>query len=235
MRVRAETLLQDLIAAGNPDLDYVAALSRRVALLADSPRPLLFGRIDEEIGGDVAYRPSPRRGRPGRPCRHRLAGAGRGALLPSQSPRAAGSRAAAPDHGGPPRGRRRRRRHLRRQRRGGRFHPTPRRRCPAGRARTGAYRRDARHRRHDPGRAGRDHPCATGPAPHRAGRTGHREDGGGAAPRRLPALQPPCSSRETACSCSARAAPFFATSPRSSPRSARRRSCRRRSPTSPPR
>jgi DNA helicase IV len=51
MRARAEGLLQDLIAAGNPDLDYVAALSRRVALLADSPRPLLFGRIDEEAGG----------------------------------------------------------------------------------------------------------------------------------------------------------------------------------------
>jgi len=50
MRSRAERLLQDLIAAGNPDLDYVAALTRRVALLADSPRPLLFGRIDEEGG-----------------------------------------------------------------------------------------------------------------------------------------------------------------------------------------
>ncbi|HEX4161989.1 MAG TPA: AAA family ATPase [Acidimicrobiales bacterium] len=50
MRERAEGLLHDLIAAGNPDLDYVAALSRRVALLADSPRPLLFGRIDDEAG-----------------------------------------------------------------------------------------------------------------------------------------------------------------------------------------
>ena len=50
MRDRAERLLHDLVAAGNPDLDYVAALSRRVALLADSPRPLLFGRIDEEAG-----------------------------------------------------------------------------------------------------------------------------------------------------------------------------------------
>ena len=50
MRQRAEGLLQDLIAAGNPDLDYVAALSRRVNLLADSPRPLLFGRIDEDEG-----------------------------------------------------------------------------------------------------------------------------------------------------------------------------------------
>ena len=50
MRQRAEGLLRDLIAAGNPDLDYVAALSRRVSLLAESPRPLLFGRIDEEDG-----------------------------------------------------------------------------------------------------------------------------------------------------------------------------------------
>jgi DNA helicase IV len=50
MRQRAEKLLADLVAAGNPDLDYVAALSHRVSLLADSPRPLLFGRIDEEDG-----------------------------------------------------------------------------------------------------------------------------------------------------------------------------------------
>ena len=50
MRQRAEQLLRDLIAAGDPDLDYVAALSRRVSLLADSPRPLLFGRIDEVDG-----------------------------------------------------------------------------------------------------------------------------------------------------------------------------------------
>ena len=50
MRQRAQGLLQDLVAAGNPDLDYVAALSRRVNLLADSPRPLLFGRIDEDEG-----------------------------------------------------------------------------------------------------------------------------------------------------------------------------------------
>jgi DNA helicase IV len=50
MRHRAELLLRDLIVAGNPDLDYVAALSRRLTLLADSPRPLFFGRIDEEDG-----------------------------------------------------------------------------------------------------------------------------------------------------------------------------------------
>ena len=50
MRRRAEQLLRELIAAGNPDLDYVAALSHRVSLLADSPRPLLFGRIDVADG-----------------------------------------------------------------------------------------------------------------------------------------------------------------------------------------
>jgi DNA helicase IV len=50
MRRRAVALLADLTGAGNPDLDYQAALTRRVNLLADSPRPLLFGRIDEEGG-----------------------------------------------------------------------------------------------------------------------------------------------------------------------------------------
>src|SRR5271154_358337 len=50
MRQRATQLLSDLVGAGSPDLDYAAALSRRVSLLADSPRPLLFGRIDEEDG-----------------------------------------------------------------------------------------------------------------------------------------------------------------------------------------
>ena len=51
MRERAEALLNDLRGAGNPDLDYQAALVHRVNALADSPRPLLFGRIDEEDGG----------------------------------------------------------------------------------------------------------------------------------------------------------------------------------------
>ena len=46
MRTRAEGLLDDVRSAGNPDLDYQAALVQRVAVLAESPRPLLFGRID---------------------------------------------------------------------------------------------------------------------------------------------------------------------------------------------
>jgi DNA helicase IV len=50
MRDRAAALLVDLRAAGNLDLDYQAALQHRVAVLADSPRPLLFGRIDEDAG-----------------------------------------------------------------------------------------------------------------------------------------------------------------------------------------
>ncbi len=53
MRARAEVLLEDVRSAGNPDLDYQAALVRRVAVLSDSPRPLLFGRIDEE--GDRSW------------------------------------------------------------------------------------------------------------------------------------------------------------------------------------
>jgi DNA helicase IV len=50
MRARSTALLHDLVGAGSADLDYQAALVRRVKLLADSPRPLLFGRIDEEGG-----------------------------------------------------------------------------------------------------------------------------------------------------------------------------------------
>jgi DNA helicase IV len=50
MRARAEALLEDLRSAGQPDLDYQAALTHRVAVLGESARPLLFGRIDEEAG-----------------------------------------------------------------------------------------------------------------------------------------------------------------------------------------
>src|SRR5579872_7300538 len=50
MRRRAAQLLADLQAAGQPDLDYVAALTHRVSQLQDSRRPLLFGRIDDEGG-----------------------------------------------------------------------------------------------------------------------------------------------------------------------------------------
>ena len=50
MRKRALALLDDLRSAGTPDLDYQAALVHRVTVLAESPRPLLFGRIDDEDG-----------------------------------------------------------------------------------------------------------------------------------------------------------------------------------------
>jgi DNA helicase IV len=50
MRSRAEGVVEDVRGAGSPDLDYLAALVHRVHVLADSPRPLLFGRIDEDAG-----------------------------------------------------------------------------------------------------------------------------------------------------------------------------------------
>jgi DNA helicase IV len=50
MRARAQGLLDDLRSAGQPDLDYQAALAHRVAVLGESARPLLFGRIDEVAG-----------------------------------------------------------------------------------------------------------------------------------------------------------------------------------------
>jgi DNA helicase IV len=50
MRARAQALLDDVRSAGNPDLDYLGALVHRVNVLAESVRPLLFGRIDEESG-----------------------------------------------------------------------------------------------------------------------------------------------------------------------------------------
>ena len=54
-----------------------------------------------------------------------------------------------------------------------------------------AQRPDARHRRDDPGRPGPRDPRAAGRGAGRAGRPGHRQDGGGAAPHRLPALREP--------------------------------------------
>ncbi len=59
------------------------------------------------------------------------------------------------------------------------------------------HRHARRHRRHDPGRAGRDHPLAAGRRAGRAGWSGHRQDGGGAAPRRLPALHAPLPARRS--------------------------------------
>ena len=52
-----------------------------------------------------------------------------------------------------------------------------------------------RHRRHHPGRAGRDHPLATGRRARRAGRSRHGQDRGRAAPRRVPAVHVPVPAR----------------------------------------
>ena len=57
------------------------------------------------------------------------------------------------------------------------------------------HRHVGRHRRHDPGRAGRDHPLAAGGRARRAGWAGHGQDGRGAPPRRLPALHAPLPAR----------------------------------------
>src|ERR1039457_6659843 len=46
MHRRAKALLDDLRDAGHPDLDYQGALMHRIAVLAESGRPLLFGRIE---------------------------------------------------------------------------------------------------------------------------------------------------------------------------------------------
>ncbi|MFP5319769.1 MAG: hypothetical protein ACLGI2_15925 [Acidimicrobiia bacterium] len=51
MRARSQRVLDEMRASGGGDLDLLAALARRVALLAEVARPLCFGRIDEEGGG----------------------------------------------------------------------------------------------------------------------------------------------------------------------------------------
>ena len=66
-------------------------------------------------------------------------------------------------------------------------------RSPPVRARPGAHGPDGRHHRDHPARAGRDHPLTAARGSCRPGWARHREDGGGAAPCRLPALHPPLS------------------------------------------
>lgn len=50
MRTRTATLLTELRAAGKPDPDLEATLSHRLALLAETSRPLFFGRTDHLDG-----------------------------------------------------------------------------------------------------------------------------------------------------------------------------------------
>ena len=61
----------------------------------------------------------------------------------------------------------------------------------AGRGQRAPHRPDVGHRGHHPGRAGRDHPGQAVRGAGGAGRAGHRQDRGRAAPGRLPALHPP--------------------------------------------
>ena len=61
----------------------------------------------------------------------------------------------------------------------------------AGGPRAGPHRHVGRHRRHDPGRAGRDHPLPAGRRADRPGRAGHGQDRRRPPPRRLPAVHVP--------------------------------------------
>ena len=63
------------------------------------------------------------------------------------------------------------------------------------RPRGGPHRPAVRHRRHDPGRAGRDHPRRAARRARGAGRPRHRQDGRRAPPRRLPPLHAPLPAR----------------------------------------
>ena len=60
---------------------------------------------------------------------------------------------------------------------------------------SGAHRPDDRRGRHHPGRAGPGDPGQPAGRPGRAGRPGHRQDGRGPAPRRVPAVHPPADPR----------------------------------------
>ena len=51
MRARTQFLFERIMATGGfQDLDHEVAMRRRIAVLGDSARPLVFGRIDEERG-----------------------------------------------------------------------------------------------------------------------------------------------------------------------------------------
>ena len=51
MRARTQHVFDRIMSTGGfQDLDHEVAIRRRIALLGDSPRPLLFGRIDGEDG-----------------------------------------------------------------------------------------------------------------------------------------------------------------------------------------
>ena len=152
-------------------------------------------------GEHVVRRPPPRGGRPRRSGRGRLAGRRGHALLPGHLPRPARPPRPAPLRARGPRAGRPVRRGLRRP---GLGPPRHRRgRPPAGRAGPGPHRRDARHRRHDPGRAGRGDPGPARPAARssRAARAPARRRSASTAPRSCCTTTARCSSA-TACSSS---------------------------------
>ncbi len=139
----------------------------------------------------VLHRAPGRGRRAPRPGGGRLAGAGGGGLLPGHRPGPHGP-------GAPPSLRqpgtdaaRHRRRAVRRRHQGTGRGPGAGVRRPDLRPGGDPVREALRHRRHHPGGTGRHHPLG---APRRAGgpgRTGHGQDGRGAAPGRLPAVLPP--------------------------------------------
>ena len=169
------------------------ALYRRMKALEDSPDvPLFFGRLDyaadlgRRAGRDALHRP-PARDRRGRRRADgdRLAGRHVPALLPGAARPADGRTPAPPVRLLPRADDRVRGRGPGPSRGGSRLrHLGVGDRAPADRA-------DARHRRHHPARAGRHRPRRPGPVAVHPGRPRHRQDGGRAAPRRLPAVRVP--------------------------------------------
>ena len=146
---------------------------------------------------DLSRRPARRARRGPHAVAHRLAGAGRGCVLPGHLGRTDGRGAPAGHHlsrvagGGP----RRRPAHPGRGRRAGRAG----RRRAAGRAAPLPRSAHARYRHHDPTGAGRGDPGAgpRGHAHHRRAR--HRQDPGGTASGGVPALHRPGPVRRRRC------------------------------------
>ena len=172
-----------LVGAGRRSSAPPAPGSASAGSTAPTARPLYVGRIGLTDPGRRDTRAA------------RLAGARGPAVLLRDAGHADGSDPATPfparrDRAGRA-GRRHPRRRLRREPRRHRYRAHRGRPGAAGRAVGAARLGDARHRHHDPGRAGRGDPAAAGGRRRDRGRPGHREDRGRAAPRRLPALHPP--------------------------------------------
>ena len=163
--------------------------AKRLAVLDAEHDGLVFGRLDR-TDGEIRY-VGPDRGsrRRLRTAGDRLARTGRRAVLPghAQQPDAGRAAPGAALLRQPGRRDRGRPAGLRVRHRPGRA----RRGCAAGGAESSSRPHHARHRRHDPGRTGRGHPRPVPGFHDDLGRARHREDGGGAAPGRFPALLEP--------------------------------------------